>query len=231
MGSMSYPANTANPDQTAGETGDWAAAAEARVLTQALRLAPGQGWTWAMTRAAGAAAGFSLGETELLLPGGPRDLAALHSRACDAAALASLATTDPKSLKVRERIRRGAMARIDAAMASESATRRCAGFLALPSNAALGLRLVWESADAIWIWAGDVATDENHYSKRVLLAGILTATLLVRLSQGEAAAQTTLERRIEAVMAFERFKARIGKLKLGEWTAGAVGRLRYGLRG
>jgi len=32
------------------------------------------------------------------------------------------------------------------------------------------------------------------------------------------------------VMAFERFKGRVGKLKLGEWTAGAMGRLRYGLR-
>ena len=39
----------------------------------------------------------------------------------------------------------------------------------------LGLRLAWESADALWRWAGDTATDENHYSKRVLLAGILSA--------------------------------------------------------
>src|SRR5580704_9218888 len=139
MGPMSYPANTATPDQaldhSVGETGDWAADAEARVLAEALKLAPTQGWTWAMTKAAGAAAGFSLGETELLLPGGPRDLAALHSRACDAAALRSLAAIDPGSLKIRERIRRGAMARTDAAMASEAATRRWAGFLALPSNA------------------------------------------------------------------------------------------------
>ena len=230
MGPMSYPANTETPDQTVGEPDDWAADAEARALAEALKLAPTQGWTWAMTKAAGAAAGFSLGETELLLPGGPRDLAALYSRSCDAAALAALADVDPKSLKVRERIRRGAMARIDAAMAAEAATRRCAGFLALPGNATLGLRLVWEGADAIWIWAGDTATDENHYSKRALLAGILAATLLVRLSQGEAAAAVTLDRRIEAVMAFERFKARVGKLKLGDWTAGAAGRLRYGLR-
>jgi ubiquinone biosynthesis protein COQ9 len=231
MESMSYPANTETPDQTVGAGDDWAAAAEAQVLTEALQLAPTQGWTWAMTKAAGGAAGFSLGETELLLPGGPRDLAALYSRACDAAAMATLADIDPKSLKIRDRIRQGALARIDAAMAAEAATRRCAGFLALPTNAALGLRLVWESADAIWNWAGDAATDENHYSKRALLAGILTATLLVRLSQGQAAAETTLERRIEAVMAFERFKARVGKLQVGEWTAGAVGRLRFGLRG
>jgi ubiquinone biosynthesis protein COQ9 len=231
MGPMTYPANTdARLEAGAPESGDWAADAEARVLAEALQLAPGQGWTWAMTKAAGAAAGFSLGETELLLPGGPRDLAALHSRAGDTAAMAALAGVDPKSLKIRDRIRRGAMARIDAAMASEAATRRWAGFLALPGNAALGLRLVWESADAIWCWAGDTSTDENHYSKRALLAGILMATLLVRLSQGEAAAAATLDRRIEAVMAFERFKGRVGKLQLGAWTAGAMGRLRYGLR-
>ncbi|HLY77979.1 MAG TPA: COQ9 family protein [Caulobacteraceae bacterium] len=228
---MTYPANT-DVALEAGdtETGDWAADAEARVLAEALKLAPRMGWTWSMTQAAGAAAGFSLGETELLLPGGPRDLAALHSRAGDAAAMAALAGVDPVSLKIRERIRRGALARTEAAMATEAATRRWAGFLALPPNAALGLRLVWESADAIWNWAGDTATDENHYSKRALLAGILMATLLVRLSQGEAAAAATLDRRIEAVMAFERFKGRVGKFRLGAWTAGAVGRLRYGLR-
>src|SRR5579872_9270 len=143
-----------------------------------------------------------------------------------AAAMTALADVDPRSLKIRERIRQGATARTDAAMAEEAATRRWAGFLALPGNAALGLRLVWESADAIWNWAGDTSTDENHYSKRALLAGILMATLLVRLSQGEAAAAATLDRRIEAVMAFERFKARVGKLKLGAWTAGALGRMR-----
>jgi ubiquinone biosynthesis protein COQ9 len=210
---------------------DWAAEAEARVLAEALQLAPTLGWTWAMTKAAGAAADFSLGETELLLPGGPRDLAALHSRACDAAALAALADIDPASLKIRQRIRTGALARIDAAMAAEAATRRWTGFLALPSNAALGLRLVWESAAALWNWAGDTATDENHYSKRALLAGILTGTLLVRLSGGEAAAEAHLDRRIEVVMAFERFKGRVGKLQLGAWTAGALGRVRYGLLG
>jgi ubiquinone biosynthesis protein COQ9 len=226
MGPMTLPAKTERVE----DADTWAADAEARALAEALKLAPAEGWTWAMTKAAGAAAGFSLGETELLLPGGPRDLATLYSRACDAAALAALAGTDPKSLKIRERIRRGATARIDAAMAAETATRRCAGFLALPGNAALGLRLVWESADKLWNWAGDTATDENHYSKRALLAGILTSTLLVRLNQGETAAATTLERRIEAVMAFERFKGRLGKLQLGEWTAGAMGRLRYGLR-
>jgi ubiquinone biosynthesis protein COQ9 len=226
MGSVTDPASLANVP--AADPADWAADAEARVLDQALQLAPEQGWTWAMTRAAGAAAGFSLGETELLLPNGPRDLAALYSRRCDTVALASLAETDPATLKVRERIRRGALARIEAAMAHEAATRRLAGYLALPPHAPLALRLVWESADAIWHWAGDRATDENHYTKRALLAGILAGTLLVRVALGEEAAARHLDRRIEGVMAFERLKGRLKRIELGRWTAGALGRLRYG---
>jgi ubiquinone biosynthesis protein COQ9 len=222
MGAMSEIAKIA-------DTPDWASDAEARVLAEALTLATDLGWTWAMAYRAGAAAGLSAGETELLLPGGPRDLAALHSRACDAAAMAALADLDPKSLKIRQRIRRGALARLDAAMAAEAATRRWAGFLALPTHAGLGLRLVWESADTIWHWAGDTATDENHYSKRALLAGILAGTLLVRLAQDQAAAETHLDRRIEAVMTFERFKGRVGKLGIGGMAAGALGRLRYGV--
>ena len=36
------------------------------------------------------------------------------------------------------------------------------------------LKLAWESADHLWRWAGDEATDWNHYSKRTILSGILT---------------------------------------------------------
>ena len=206
---------------------DWAARTEARLLVEALKRAPELGWTWRLAIAAGAAIGMTRGETELLVPGGPSDLAALHSRACDTAALAALAEVDPATLKIRERIRRGALAWLDAAMADESATRRWAGFLALPSHAALGLRLAWETADKLWVWAGDRATDENHYSKRALLAGILIGTLAVRLADGPAAAEDHLDRRIQNVMDFERLKGRLGRLRLGAWAAEAAGRLRY----
>ena len=227
MGPVTYPANI-EPDDSADS---WANEAEAQLLAEALKLAPATGWTWRMAYAAGAAASFGKGETELLLPAGPRDLAALFSRACDAEAMAALADIDPRTLKIRERIRRGALGRIEAAMSHEAATRRWAGYLALPTNAGLGVRLAWESADVIWRWAGDTATDENHYTKRALLAGILTGTLLVRLADGEAAAETHLGRRIENVMQFERLKARVGRFELGRFAAGALGRLRYGLGG
>jgi ubiquinone biosynthesis protein COQ9 len=208
---------------------DWAAAMEQRLLDAALKIAPAEGWTSRLATLAGKACGLSPGETELLLPQGPADLAALLSRRHDAQALAALAQVDPKTLKIRERIARGVEARVAAAAADEAAVRRWTGFLALPPHMALGARLAWESADVLWRWAGDTATDENHYTKRALLAGILTGAIAIRLSSGPAAALAFTDRRIANVMAFETWK-RTTKLKPSKFldeVAGALGRMRY----
>src|SRR5436305_13002753 len=116
------------------DAGDWAEGAEQRVLDAALNLVPTQGWTWPMALAAGRACGLSAGETELLLPQGPADLAALFVRRHDAQALAALAAVDPASLKIRERIARAVEARMEAAAADGPASLRCAGFLAPPPH-------------------------------------------------------------------------------------------------
>src|SRR5438067_1205575 len=99
------------------ETADWATKTEQQVLDAALALAPSEGWTGRMATMAGAACGLSAGETELLIPRGPADLAALASRRHDGQALAALAGVDPAALKIRERIRRAVEARLDAALA------------------------------------------------------------------------------------------------------------------
>src|SRR5262249_49250980 len=169
------------------------------------------------------------GETELLLPHGPQDLAALLSRRHDARALALLAGKGPAAMKVRERIRAAVEARLDAADADGRAVWRWTGFLALPWNAELGARLTWESADVLWRWAGDTAADENHYSKRALLAGILTGGLSVRLSSGREDALAFVDRRIADVMAFEKWKAttKLKPSQLAEDAAKALAKARY----
>jgi ubiquinone biosynthesis protein COQ9 len=211
---------------------DWASEAEQQLLSAMLRAAPIEGWTWRSVKLAGKTLGFSDGETELLVPNGPADLAALFSRRHDAKAMATLAKVDPLTLKIRERIRRGLEARLDAAAADEPAERRCIGFLALPQNLHLAGRLAWESADILWRWAGDVATDENHYSKRVLLGGILTGALAIRLASGRESALAFVDRRIDNVMAFEKWKATT-KLRPEAFVTGlasALGKMRYGGR-
>ena len=207
---------------------DWIDETEARLLSAALPHAAKLGWSRRLIAAAAKDVALSAAEAELLLPGGPRDLAALLARRHDAAALTALATIDPKTLKVRERIRKAVLARCEAAMADGEAVRRWSGFLALPLNAPLGLRLAWASADSLWRWAGDTATDENHYTKRALLAEILISTLAVRQALGANAASAHLDGRIEAVMRFEKWK---GGLKVGDVAArlaATLGRWRYG---
>jgi ubiquinone biosynthesis protein COQ9 len=207
---------------------DWADITEQAVLEAALPLAAGMGWTQALVTASAAKAGLSAAEAGLLLPHGPADLAALLSRRHDRLAQEALLATDPLSLKMRQRISAGILARLDAAMVDEAALHRWAGYLALPHHMPLALRLVWESADVIWRWAGDTATDENHYSKRAIVSGILASALAVHLSSGEEAAKALVAARIDNVMAFEAWKAKRKPSNLGQTLAAALGKLRYG---
>lgn len=186
---------------------DWGDRMEQAVLDAAIVRAPAMGWNSRMVRAACEDNGLSLGDEELLLPNGARDLAALLSRRHDDRALATLAELDVASLKIRERIARAVSARLEAGAQDLEATRRCAAFLALPTNADLGLKLAWESADHLWRWAGDTATDWNHYSKRTILSGILIPAMTMRWFDGRDAADAFVSRRIDNVMAFEKWKA------------------------
>ena len=103
--------------------------------------------------------------------------------------------------------------------------------LAMPRNLPLALRISWRSADLMWRIAGDTSTDFNHYTKRVTLGAIYGSTLLVWLDDQSADWVDTsafLDRRIDGVMRFEKFKA--------EWRGSSdqrlsvsrfLGRLRY----
>ncbi|HEY4028855.1 MAG TPA: COQ9 family protein [Caulobacteraceae bacterium] len=219
---------TANADSA--DSSDWASAAEARLLDAALGLAPDIGWTGRTIRLAARRAGLSEPEASLVLPNGASDLVALLWRRHDAQGMAALAEVDPRSLKVRERIGRAVQARVEAAADDAPATRRLQGWLALPHHMPLGARLLWDSADIIWRWAGDTATDENHYSKRAILSGVLGPAIAIRLASGRGAADDYVFHRIADVMAFEKWKAGLPKTDIGLQIAGALGKVRYGVR-
>jgi ubiquinone biosynthesis protein COQ9 len=102
------------------------------------------------------------------------------------------------------------MARIEALRPHKEAARRAAAFLTLPPHAALGARLVWRTVDAMWRAVGDTATDFNFYTKRGILAGVYSSTLMRWLTDTSADEHETtafLAGRIENVMTFEKFKA------------------------
>lgn len=229
---MSKPQSTDDPANPAAQAEpDWVDVTEQRLLDAALILLAEHGrWDAALVAKAGAEIGLSAAETELLVPNGARDLAALLIRRHDAAAAKTLAQVDATSLKIRERIYHAVAERIEAAMADDLAVRKASVFLASPGNAGLLGRLLWATADMIWRWAGDTAVDFNHYSKRAILSGVIASTLGVRLAQGEDAARRHLTRSIDAVMQFEKFKARtkFDPEGLARTVAGVAARFRYG---
>lgn len=227
---MSDAPHLSNDTSDSGFAPDWAEQTEQAVLDIAVRRAPGLGWNGQLVRAAGAEAGLSDGDIELLFPNGARDLAALLSRRHDDRAMEALSALDPATLKIRERIARSVSARLEAAAEDAEAAKRCAGFLALPTHADLGLSLAWETADLLWRWSGDTATDWNHYSKRTILSGILIPALTMRLFDGREKADAFVAARIENVMAFEKWKA--GKdfeAPLKRFTD-VLSRMRYGAK-
>lgn len=206
---------------------DWADRTEQRLLDAAILRAADLGITPALLKAAGEACDLSEGDVGLLLPNGPADLVALLSRRHDAKAMQALAQLDAGTLKIREKIAQGLSARLEAAAADLEASRRAAGFLTLPQNLSLAARLTWESADLIWRWAGDVATDENHYSKRAILSGILAPALTMRVFDGREPAEAFVAARIENVMAFEKWKAGLKVSEPLKAAAEALAKMRY----
>ncbi|WP_323008253.1 COQ9 family protein [Paracoccus sp. (in: a-proteobacteria)] len=146
------------------------------------------------------------------LPRGGADLAAAFHRKGDAALREWLAAHPPEG-RFRDRISSAVMHRIG--LSNRELARAGAAILALPQNAALGARLIWETADAVWEGLGDRSEDVNWYSKRATLSAVYGATVLYWLGDDSPDAEETrrfLDRRIEGVMRFENLKDRVRAL-------------------
>jgi ubiquinone biosynthesis protein COQ9 len=183
---------------------------KAAVLEKALEHAPALGFSDALPARAGKDAGVGAEMLLHLFPDGVSSLVAFFSKRCDAEMETRLAAQDLAAMKVRERIAAAVLARIDALKPHKEAARRAAAFLMLPPNAALGMTLVYQTVDAMWRAAGDTSTDFNFYTKRAILAGVYSSTLMRWFndeSEDESETRAFLDARIENVMQFEKLKA------------------------
>lgn len=166
--------------------------------------------------------------------GGPMAMIEAWIAAIDAAMLARFADGGLDGLPVRERIRQLVQFRLDAIAGKEEALSRALAIMAMPQNAARGLRLGWKSADAMWRLAGDTATDYNHYTKRAILGSVYAATLAVfaaDTSEGKAETAAFLDRRLQGILRFEKAKARFLAPDREHFSlVRLLGRLRYPAR-
>jgi ubiquinone biosynthesis protein COQ9 len=193
---------------------DRAAQREA-LLKAALPHVPFDGWTRTALQAGARDAGIEPALADNAFPGGMAELLEFYHGQADIEMVRALeARSDLAALKTRERVALAIRLRLEANAGYREAIRQALSFLALPTNAPLGAKCLYRTVDAIWYAAGDKATDFSFYTKRALLAGVYSATVLYWLndkSDGFAETWTFLDRRIADVMKIYALRARFDR--------------------
>ncbi len=188
-----------------------------QILDAALLHVVFDGWSEDTLKAAIADTGVDEAAVRALFPRGPVDLALAFHRRGDDAMVAALTPEVLAGMKIREKITLAIRTRLELMEMDKEAVRRGTTLFALPIHAADGAKALWETADKIWTALGDTSEDHNWYTKRMTLSGVYSSVVLYWLgdhSEGHEATWAFLERRIEDVMQFEKFKAQVNKSPL-----------------
>jgi ubiquinone biosynthesis protein COQ9 len=174
-----------------------------RLLTAILNHVPFDGWSETALQAAGQETGIPTERVLNAFPGGAKDVLILWHEVADQDMIAAMAAPDVAHLRTRERVAAAIRARLEANTAHREAVRAGCTVLLLPQNAAIATRLLYNTVNAIWYAVGDKSTDYNFYTKRALLAGVYSATVMYWLNDKSPDCVATwnfLDRRIADVM-------------------------------
>lgn len=189
------------------------------------------GWTPKAVNSAAAELGIDGAQARLAFPKDAPHMIEAWIDGVDAAMEAHFTPDVVAAMRVSQRIRAMIWFRLETTGPAREAVRSALSILAMPQHVPLALRTGWRSADVMWRLAGDTATDYNHYTKRLILSGVYTATLLTWIddqTEGWADTAAFLDRRLGEVGRFEKWKARWGDSDMRRPSlARFLGRLRY----
>ena len=189
------------------------------------------GWGHAAVDAAADQLGIDRGQARLAMPKNQAGMIDVYIQGVDRALDDHFTAERLAGLKIREKIRQLVWQRLEIMGPAREAVRRALAILAMPQNVPLAMRISWRSVDMMWRIAGDTSTDFNHYTKRMTLGAVYASTLLVWIDDNSDEWTETaafLDRRIDDVMKFEKWKA--------DWRGSSdrrfsmsrfLGRLRY----
>jgi len=170
------------------------------------------GWGQAALRQAAADLGVDPALAADALPGGALGQVLAFSDWADRRLQQALIDHDQPVPRLRDRIQLSVRTRLELLTPHRDALRRSLAVLALPGNAPAGLKALHRTVDLIWNAAGDGSTDHNWYTKRLLLAGVVSATTLYWLedkSEDHAKTWDFLGRQLDRVI---KVGGRLGKL-------------------
>jgi ubiquinone biosynthesis protein COQ9 len=173
------------------------------------------GWTDAAMESGARDFGVNKSKIDRLFPGGAREIVGHFGDWADREMLAALGELDLVSMKLRDRVSLAVRVRLSALSPHREAVRRTFSYLSLPSNVTVGVRTLYNTVDSIWYKAGDKSTDFSFYTKRALLAGVISATILFWIgdeSEDSVDSWAFLDRRIADVMKIPALRNRFEKI-------------------
>lgn len=186
-----------------------------KILDATLKHVPFEGWTLNALQTGAEDAGLERTAAHQAFPGGVIDAIEFHSRQADARMLAALEAADLSHMKVREKVAFAIRTRLEQNAQNREAIRRALVILAVPVYAGVSLSSLYRTVDTIWHGIGDASVDFNFYTKRMLLAGVYSTTLLHWLEDSSEGFETTwrfLDRRIDDVMRVPQFLGQFKKM-------------------
>lgn len=181
------------------------------ILYAALEHVPFDGWSEVTLRRAADDIGVDYGIVDLAFPDDPGEMIDLYAQHCDVMMLEGAKKLKLDKLKIREKITELVKLRILSESSYKEAAHRTVSYLALPSNHFTSLKILYRTVDLMWKAISDPSTDFNFYTKRLTLSAVYTSTFLIWLGDDSENSDQTwpfLDRRIENVMQFEKFKAK-----------------------
>jgi ubiquinone biosynthesis protein COQ9 len=152
------------------------------VLQAALPHIPFDGFTEETLSRAGKECRLSEDKLHELFPRGPHDLALAFPEWADAEMLKRLPPKKLAAMRVRDKVETAVWERLKVLTPHRAAFEASLKYFAKPPRNIHVPKIVWATADRIWRAAGDTATDYNHYTKRLLLSGVLASTSLYWLN-------------------------------------------------
>lgn len=184
------------------------------------------GWSWAALYAAGEDVGVDRPAVRNAFPDGPLEVLELFGTESDYAMLTALELRNLAAMSQQERVALAIRTRLEQKRAHKEAVRRCLSVLAMPQHAALAMRMLSRTSDAICAAAGTAESGFATYALRTAVGGIYSATLLYWLedrSPDSAATFAFLDRQVaSAFRAGRRLERSLERLTSGARTFGRL---------
>ncbi len=180
-----------------------------KIVNFTLRHVPFDGWTRQSLERGAIDAGIEPDVALRMFDHNIKNVVKYYSTMLDRKMLMTAKKVKLQDMKIRERISKCVNIRLDLMSSNKEAAHKAASFLVLPNNLTLGTKLLFCTVDAMWNAAGDTATDFNYYTKRLLLSGVYSSTLVYWFNDNSEEFNDTKEflaRRIENVMIVPKLK-------------------------